>query len=185
MQFKRKPIEIYKEALSMAEAEAETKLNLLEDCRQEALKYCDIDDLKAFSNDMISYTTKTIVNKNKAFKTLHISDSKILDLLEIDLKQLAYLEAKYNSNKTLVNFNEKNEASTKVSKNDFIWWTQNQVENDKLEAIENFKIALKKLEKYTRIYKGNIAGLTGNLLIGDIRSNEVKVNKQIFSPRLT
>ena len=58
MGFKKKVITINNEGLKQAEKVAETKITLLQAAIDEAKKHVTIDDLKAFSEDFISYTTR-------------------------------------------------------------------------------------------------------------------------------
>ena len=57
MEFKKKVISINNEGLKQAEKVAEAKITLLQVAIDEAKKHVTIDDLKAFSEDFISYTT--------------------------------------------------------------------------------------------------------------------------------
>ena len=58
MGFKKKVITINNEGLKQAEKVAEAKITLLQAAIDEAKKHVTIDDLKAFSEDFISYTTR-------------------------------------------------------------------------------------------------------------------------------
>ena len=58
MKFKKKVITISNEGLKQAENVAEAKITLLQKAIDEAKKHVTVDDLKAFSEDFISYTTK-------------------------------------------------------------------------------------------------------------------------------
>ena len=88
MSFKKKVITISNEGLKQAENVAEAKITLLQAAIDEAKKHVTIDDLKAFSEDFISYTTNKIIDKNKSLKSLNLSPDKVLSLLEIDLNKL-------------------------------------------------------------------------------------------------
>ena len=57
MGFKKKVITINNEGLKQAEKLAEDKITLLQTAIDEAKKHVTIDDLKAFSENFISYTT--------------------------------------------------------------------------------------------------------------------------------
>jgi len=85
MGFKKKVISMSDEGLKQAEKVAEAKITLLQAAIDEAKKHVTIDDLKAFSEDFISYTTNKIIDKNKSLKELNLPPDKVLSLLEIDL----------------------------------------------------------------------------------------------------
>ena len=85
MGFKKKVISTNNEGLKQAEKVAEAKITLLQAAIDEAKKHVTIDDLKAFSEDFISYTTNKIIDKNKSLKELNLPPDKVLSLLEIDL----------------------------------------------------------------------------------------------------
>jgi len=180
MSFKKKVITINNEGLKQAEKVAEAKITLLQSAIDEAKKHVTIDDLKAFSEDFISYTTNKIIDKNKSLKNLNLTSDKVLSLLEIDLNKLYNIQVEFEENKTQLLFDKEGSPFTKVDKNQFITWTKNEEENERLEAIQNLLISIEDLQQYYHVYKGNIQRVTSNAFRWDMRTSQWDINPQYF-----
>ena len=180
MGFKKKVITINNEGLKQAEKVAEAKIILLQSAIDEAKKHVTIDDLKAFSEDFISYTTNSIIDKNKSLKSLNLSPDKVLSLLEIDLNKLYNIQVEFEENKTQLLFDKEGSPFTKVDKNQFITWTKNEEENERLEAIQNLLISIEDLQQYYHVYKGDLQRVTSNAFRWDMRTSQWNVNYQYF-----
>ena len=124
MGFKKKVITINNEGLKQAENVAEAKITLLQIAIDEAKKHVTIDDLKAFSEDFIFYTTKKIIDKNKSLKELNLSPDKVLSLLDIDLNKLYNIQVEFEENKTQLLFDKQGSPFTRVDKEQFIKYTK-------------------------------------------------------------
>ncbi|MDA8591698.1 hypothetical protein N9L09_01895 [Flavobacteriaceae bacterium] len=180
MPFKKKVISIDNEGLSRAEAIAQDKISLLEKAISEATKHITVSDLKAFSKDFMSYTTKCIVNKNKSLKDLKLSNEKVLNLLDIDLNPLYEIQVQFEENTTPLHFDENGKPYTRVEKEPFIQYTKNEEENKRLEAFQYLIVSLEEIEKYTHVYKGEVARLTSNAVAYDLRLNKWRINPTYF-----
>ena len=179
-EFKKQIIAIDNEGLKQAEAIAEEKMNILSDAIKEAEKHIEVTYFKEFCEDFISYTTKKIVESNKALKDLNLSNDKVLNLLDINLNGLYNLQVKFEENQTKIYFDKDGQPFTKVSKEPFIRYTKNEEENRKLKAIQNFLISVEDLGEFTHVFKGNIAQLTSNLVMFDLRKNDWQINPMLF-----
>jgi hypothetical protein len=180
MAFKKKVISISNEGLKQAEKVAEAKITLLQAAIDEAKKHVNIDDLKAFSEGFISYTTKKVIDKNKSLKELNLSPDKVLSLLDIDLDKLYNIQVEFEENKTQLLFDKEGSPFTKVDKNQFITWTKNEEENERLEAIQNLLISIEDLQQYYHVYKGDIQRVTSNAVRYNMRNNQWDINPQYF-----
>ena len=180
MGFKKKVITINNEGLKQAEKVAEAKITLLQSAIDEAKKHVTIDDLKAFSEDFISYTTNKIIDKNKSLKDLNLTSDKVLSLLEIDLNKLYNIQVEFEENKTQLLFDKEGSPFTRVDKEQFISWTKNEEENKRLEAFQYLIVSLEEIQKYTHVYKGEIATLTSNAVRFDLRLNKWIINPVNF-----
>ena len=180
MEFKKKVISMSDEGLKQAEKVAEAKITLLQTAIDEAKKHVTIDDLKAFSEGFISYTTKKIIDKNNSLKSLNLSPDKVLSLLEIDLNKLYNIQVEFEENKTQLLFDKEGSPFTKVDKNQFITWTKNEEENERLEAIQNLLISIEDLQQYYHVYKGDLQRVTSNAFRWDMRNNQWDINPQYF-----
>ena len=94
-EFKKQIIAIDNEGLKRAEAIAGEKMNILSDAIKEAEKHIEVTYFKEFCEDFITYTTKKIVENNKALKDLNLSNDKVLNLLDINLNELYNLQVKF------------------------------------------------------------------------------------------
>ena len=180
MKFKKKVITINNEGLKQAEKLAEAKITLLQSAIDEAKKHVTIDDLKAFSEDFISYTTEKIIDKNKSLKSLNLSPDKVLSLLDIDLNKLYNIQVEFEENKTQLLFDKEGSPFTRVDKNQFITFTKNDAENERLDVFQSFISSLEEMTKHTHIYKGSVAQMTSNALRFDLRLNKWRINPIYF-----
>lgn len=180
MPFKKKVISIDNEGLSRAEALAQDKINLLEKAISEATKHITVSDLKAFSKDFMSYTTKCIVNKNKSLKDLKLSNEKVLNLLDIDLNPLYEIQVQFEENTTPLHFDENSKPYTRVEKEPFIKYTKNEEENSRLDAINTLIEAFEGMEEFYHIYRGEVSRMTSNALRYDLRTHSWIINPMFF-----
>jgi hypothetical protein len=180
MSFKKKVITISNEDLKQAEKVAEAKITLLQSAIDEAKKHVNIDDLKAFGEDFISYTTNKIIDKNKSLKSMNLSPDKVLSLLEIDLNKLYNIQVEFEENKNQLLFDKEGSPYTKVDKEQFIQYTKNEQENERLQAIQNLIASIEDLQQYYHVYKGDLQRVTSNAFRWDMRTSQWEVNPQYF-----
>jgi hypothetical protein len=180
MGFKKKVITISNEGLKQAEKVAEAKITLLQAAIDEAKKHVTINDLKAFGEDFISYTTKKIIDKNKSLKSLNLSPDKVLSLLEIDLNKLYNIQVEFEENKTQLLFDKEGSPYTKVDKEQFIQYTKNEEENERLQAIQNLIASIENFQQYYHVYKGDLQRVTSNAFRWDMRTSQWNINPQYF-----
>ena len=180
MSFKKKVITISNEGLKQAEKVAEAKITLLQIAIDEAKKHVTVDDLKAFGEDFISYTTKKIIDKNKSLKSLNLSPDKVLSLLDIDLNKLYNIQVEFEENKTKVYFDKEGSPFTRVDKEQFIKYTKSEEENERLQAIQNLLASIDDLQQYYHVYKGDLQRVTSNAVRWDMRTSQWVINPQYF-----
>ena len=180
MKFKKKIIAIHKDAIKEAEAVAEEKMNILSKALEQAEKHIEVTYFKEFCEDFISYTTKKIVENNKALKELNLSNDKVLNLLDINLNELYELQVQFEENKTKIYYDKNGKPFTKVNKQQYISYTKNEEENRRIEAIENFIKSVEALEEFYHIYKGQIQPLTSNAVRYDLRTHDWIINQMFF-----
>ena len=180
MSFKKKVITINNEGLKQAENVAEAKITLLQSAIDEAKKHVTVDDLKAFSEDFIFYTTKKIIDKNKSLKELNLSPDKVLSLLDIDLNKLYNIQVEFEENKTQLLFDKEGSPFTRVDKEQFIKYTKSEEENERLQAIQNLLASIEDLQQYYHVYKGDLQRVTSNAFRWDMRTSQWNINPQYF-----
>lgn len=180
MGFKKKVISTNNEGLKQAEKVAEAKITLLQAAIDEAKKHVTIDDLKTFSEGFISYTTKRVIEKNKSLKDLNLTSDKVLSLLEIDLNKLYNIQVEFEENKNQLLFDKEGSPYTKVDKEQFIQYTKNEKENERLKAIQNLIASIEDLQQYYHVYKGDLQRVTSNAFRWDMRTSQWNINPQYF-----
>ena len=180
MSFKKKVITINNEGLKQAENVAEAKITLLQSAIDEAKKHVTVDDLKAFSEDFIFYTTKKIIDKNKSLKSLNLSPDKVLSLLDVDLNKLYNIQVEFEENKTQLLFDKEGSPFTRVDKEQFIKYTKSEEENERLQAIQNLLASIEDLQQYYHVYKGDLQRVTSNAFRWDMRTSQWNINPQYF-----
>jgi hypothetical protein len=180
MSFKKKVITINNEGLKQAEKVAEAKITLLQAAIDEAKKHVNIDDLKAFSEGFIPYTTNKIIDKNKSLKNLNLTSDKVLSLLEIDLNKLYNIQVEFEENKNQLLFDKEGSPFTRVDKEQLIQYTKNEKENERLKAIQNLIAAIEDLQQYYHVYKGDLQRVTSNAFRWDMRTSQWNINPQYF-----
>ena len=180
MPFKKKVISINNEGLKQAEKVAEAKINLLQSAIDEAKKHVTIDDLKAFGEDFISYTTNKIIDKNKSLKDLNLTSDKVLSLLDIDLNKLYNIQVEFEENKNQLLFDKEGSPYTKVDKEQFIQYTKNEKENERLRAIQNLISSVEEIQQYYHVYKGDLQRVTSNAFRWDMRTSQWVINPEYF-----
>jgi hypothetical protein len=177
VKFKKECIYFDELEYNRAMQEAEKQLDALENCRMEAMKYCEIGDLKAFEKDMITYVKEAIKEANKQLKDLDLSTNKILMLLDIDLSKLVSLTEAYYSISGNIEWQD-DVPYIKVDKAAYQTFTENEEQNKRWRKVKAFMDAVHDLQKdfpaNVRIGAFQIA--TNNLCIGNIRNNKLQVN---------
>lgn len=180
MAFKKRVIHESKEAIRQAEAQAQDKINILKSAIAEAKNHIEITYLKAFCDDFIGYTTEKILAKNKGLKDLNLTTDKVLNLLDIDLKNLYDLQVLFEENQTKIYFDKNGKPFTKIDKNLYTRYTKNDEENEKVKAIQTLINALEGMEKFVHIYKGKVQPMTSNIMRYCMRENDWIINQEYF-----
>ena len=180
MTFKKRVIHQDKEAIRQAEAQAQDKINILKSAIAEAENHIEITYLKAFCDDFIGYTTQKILDKNKGLKDLNLTSDKVLNLLDIDLKNLYEYQVLFEENQTKILFDKNGKPFTKIDKNLYTRYTKNDEENEKIKAIRTLIDAFDGMEKYVHIYKGQVQPITSNIVRYCMRENDWIINQEYF-----
>ena len=103
-----------------------------------------------------------------------------VSLLDIDLNKLYNIQVEFEENKTQLLFDKEGSPFTRVDKNQFITFTKNDAENERLDVFQSFISSLEEMTKHTHIYKGSVAQMTSNALRFDLRLNKWRINPIYF-----
>ena len=165
----------YNEAMKMAER----KLSALDKCRMEALKHIELDDLKAFEQDMLTYVKQRAVSANKAVNGLGLSIDNSVLLIGLNWAKLSDLSQAYYSLSEQVEWKD-GVPYVLVDKERFERYTSNEEQNKKWELVKAFIDSAHALQKEhpTMVRIGAFQVATNNLCVGDIRTNRLFPNVQ-------
>ena len=104
----------------------------------------------------------------------------MLSLLEIDLNKLYNIQVEFEENKNQLLFDKEGSPYTKVDKEQFIQYTKNEKENERLKAIQNLIASIEDLQQYYHVYKGDLQRVTSNAFRWDMRTSQWNINPQYF-----
>lgn len=161
---------------------AQAKLKALDSAMVHCEQYVSVTNLKAFEGDIIDHFKSLILDTYKEFIKLGVSVEKIIDLKDIDIRTLQELAETYYSLKGEITWSDDNSASIVVNKRPYQKFTKNEEQNKALKTIQNFISAVENLQAINNgIRIGTIALASGGSVIGDMRTNSLKVNTIMFS----
>lgn len=175
--FKPELILFDEEGYKIATKRAEAKLKALNEAKNHCEQYISVDNLKAFESDIVAYFKQKILDNSKDFQKLGISIEKIIDLKEISLKTIVEMSEVYYSMKGEVKWQDDNTAAIVVDKKPYQKFTENDEQNKTLAIVKDFINAVEKLKTVNGAVRlGGIAMSSGGSVIGDIRTNSLRIN---------
>ena len=163
VKFKRQKIWFEESAYIRAVKDAEKKIILLEDCINWVNYHIKEVKTEEFRLDMVSYFLKQLGKEKKEFATLNIKPEKVADLLDINVRELASLEALYNNAVGSIKFT-KGKAAVDVSKETFTTYTETQKQNEELAVANDLISAIEKLQGIRTVYPIHIVNSFGGFL---------------------
>lgn len=179
--FKPQLILFDEEGYNIATKRAEAKLKALNDAKNHCEQYISVDNLKAFESDIIAYFKQKISDASKDFLKLGISVDKIIDLKEINLQAVNDIAESYYSMRGEIQWSDDNTASITVDKSPYQKFTKNEEQNKRLSIVKDFISSVEKLKAYNGgVRLGGIAMASGGAVIGDIRTNSLRINPSLF-----
>lgn len=168
----------YKEALSKA-SEKESlwreAISWIKDNFTNWKQPTDSAELNTLHNSFTEYFRDKYWETNKDLVKLPISIDKILDLMEIDIRALSYIEREYKAFDYKPKFNT-GEISFPVDKTPFEMYTRSSEENQKLKLARKFIDILEEVSEVTHVYHKNIQTAVSNFVIFDMRENRFFAN---------
>jgi len=180
--FKPQLILFDEEGYNIATKQAEAKLKALNDAKNQCEQYISVDNLKAFESDIIAYFKQKISDTSKDFLKLGISVDKIIDLKEINLQSVNDIAEAYYSMKGDIQWSDDNTASITVDKAPYQKFTKNEEQNKTLAIVKDFINSVEKLKAFNGgVRIGGIAMASGGAVIGDIRTNSLRINPSLFT----
>ncbi len=113
---------------------------------------------------------------------LKVNADKLLELCEIDIRELEVLREGYRKYDAKIDIaNDKKtklfKYVSKVSKEDYSVYTKSADENDKVKKLKKFIDSLKQVQEFTKVYPANIQTGLNNAIRYDISDNEYIINQ--------
>ena len=152
--------------------QAEDKINIVKKGLEWCGKHIDIDkiDKKNFLADMVAEFNRQVVLQKGDIVKQKIAVEKLHFLLDIHITELRAIREQCDR----INVNvyvEEDDFVCGVSLEEFTRYTQNEEENQRLIICNNLIDAIDKVEKYNKVYAGDIIRGTSNFLKFDFRKN--------------
>ena len=152
--------------------QAEDKINIVKKALEWCGKHIDIDkiDKKKFLADMVAEFNRQVVLQKGDIVKQKIAVEKLHFLLDMHITELRAIQNECER----INVNvyvEGDDFVCGVSLEEFTRYTQNEEENQRLIICNNLIDAIDKVEKYNKVYAGDIIRGTSNFLKFDFRKN--------------
>lgn len=168
-----------KKAFQNAIENAETKKTILENAMEQfvLLTKSNVEDVAEFSKDFKAYTIKKVIEKHPEAKALGLKDDKLLSMYDYDLTVLTRLNGDYGAINSVLKFGKNNKIDIDVSEEPFKIYTENEIQNKKLEAInlliKGVEAVHNALPTNSQIYQSVSGGYSG-LVMFDLEENRLK-----------
>tara|TARA_R100000426_G_scaffold84173_1_gene63193 strand:+ start:770 stop:1351 length:582 start_codon:yes stop_codon:yes gene_type:complete len=117
---------------------------------------------------------------------LKVNQDKLLELCEVDIKELEALDEKVRKYDALITIVDDKKSklfkyASSVSKEDFTIYTKDEKQNDKVVKLKKYLEALGEVAEITNVYPANICSGLSNIITYDVRDNKYIINHSMFS----
>lgn len=146
----------------------------------------DTISVSNFSKDMMLEFEKVFMLQNSNVIKLDVSFEKLLNLLDVDIDVLKEFQYKHSDNSHIQAFFTNRDGETddtlkvRIDIEDFTTYTKNQTQNDMLEAADNLIVALRDVEKYSKVYPMTITQGISSFLLFDMKKNQYRINRTLM-----
>lgn len=179
MSFERKVIFEDTRLRDLSNRQAKEKLELL----NKAVEWCKIKGVKLetkkekeeFKIDFVEFFKKKFYSINGTKTGLPLNVNKLMDLLDINILELQRILDKYLNNPIRIQI-RKGEYSAAVTPEKYVMFTKTELENEMLEAMNEFVESLKKIEKYKKVYPFDICRGTSRFMNFDTSTGKYFLN---------
>ena len=151
---------------------AQHKIDIVKKGLEWSAKYIDIDkiDRKKFLADMVAEFNRQLEIQKGDITKVKLAVEKLQFLLDIHITELRAIQEQSDRINVDV-YVEDDDFVSGVSLEEFTRYTQNEEENQRLIICNNLIDAIDKVEKYNKVYAGDIIRGTSNFLKFDFRKN--------------
>jgi hypothetical protein len=117
---------------------------------------------------------------------LNVSIDKLLELLEVDIKELEALDENVRKLDALIVIVDDKKSklfkyASSVSQEDYTIYTKDEKQNDKVKKLKNYLKSLEDISEFTKVYPANICQGLSNMITYDIRDQKYMINNSMFS----
>ena len=170
----------YNKAVKQGEAKINNFIEALVWCYKNYVDEKDFNDT-AFNEDMMLEFKEAFLKKNSKLVRLDIGYEKLIDLLDVNLDTLKEFQYTHDENpieiKVLPNGDV---AKVEINIEDYTTYTKNENENDMLEAASDLMAALKKVDRFSKVYPLTITQGISNFLLFDMKQNQYRINRTLI-----
>ena len=170
----------YNKAVKQGEAKINNFIEALEWCYKNYVDEKDFNDA-AFNEDMMLEFKEAFLKKNSKLVRLDIGYEKLIDLLDVNLDTLKEFQYTHDENpieiKVLPNGDV---AKVEINIEDYTTYTKNENENDMLEAASELMAALKKVDRFSKVYPLTITQGVSNFILFDMKQNQYRINRTLM-----
>lgn len=162
--FKKELIYFDEKSYQKAIKEAESKIDILDDAIAFISNYVGTIDIKeCLSQGFVPYFLEELPEAYPKFKELELDALKIVQLKDIPIDNLRFIENKYHSTAGKVKWTKEG-LIPDVDKSLYCKYTKNQKENDKLRIAKRFIKVLNEIEDYNHIYPFSVVKATSGFV---------------------
>jgi len=170
----------FNKAVKQGEAKINNFIEALEWCYKNYVDEEDFNDA-AFNEDMMLEFKEAFLKKNSKLVRLDIGYEKLIDLLDVNLDTLKEFQYTHDENPTEVKILPNGDvAKVEINIEDYTTYTKNENENDMLEAASELMAALKKVDRFSKVYPLTITQGVSNFILFDMKQNQYRINRTLI-----
>ena len=157
--------------------EAEDRIKVVEVALDWCQKHIDIDkiDRTKFLIDFVEEFNRQVELQKVDIVKTKLAVEKLHFLLDIHISELGAIQKQYERLEARI-YVDNDDFVCGVSLEDFIKYTSTEEENERLIKANNLIDAISQVEKYTKIYPGDIQRGTSSFIKYDLRENKYIAN---------
>jgi len=170
----------FNKAVKQGEAKINNFIEALEWCYKNYVEEKDFNDA-AFNEDMMLEFKEAFLKKNSKLVRLDIGYEKLIDLLDVNLDALKEFQYAHDENPIEIKILPNGDvAKVEIDIEDFTTYTKNENENDMLEAASELMAALKKVDRFSKVYPLTITQGVSNFILFDMKQNQYRINRTLI-----
>lgn len=138
-----------------------------------------------YSNPVGTFKAKWFELNSKKIE-LNVNVDKLLELCEVDIRQLQNLIAEVKQYRAEIGIEDDKKTKlfkycSLVNKDDYTVYTKSKSENERVNKLKRFLKCLDDVGSFTKVYPANISQGLSNAVIYDFRYGKFVINNSMFS----